>query len=94
MAGWPVARTPLPDGGALLVHRGRALDERAAAAPGTVLRTASELAVACGDGGVLALEEVQREGRARLAAADFLRGVRWSAGARLGGYPGAQESRP
>lgn len=92
MAGWPVARTALADGGALLVHRGRALAESSAAAPGTVLRLAPELVVACGAGAYV-IEELQREGRARLSAVEFLRGVRLGPGDRLGGYPDAPAER-
>ncbi len=92
MAGWPVARTALPGGGTLLVHRGLALDLAHSAEPGSVLRADDALVVACG-GGVYSLEEVQREGRARLRAQEFLRGVQVRAGDRLGGYPGAATAR-
>jgi methionyl-tRNA formyltransferase len=93
MAGWPVARTMLPDGGVLLVHRSRLASEAAApAAPGTLLAVGEEIVVACG-GGALAILEGQREGRARLAAAELARGARLQPGDRLSLYPGPAKSR-
>lgn len=84
MAGWPVAQTTLPDGGGLRVHRGR-LGGRGAGAAGAVQVDGEEIGVICGDGGVYLLEEVQREGKARMAAADFQRGAGLQAGDLLGG---------
>jgi methionyl-tRNA formyltransferase len=92
MAGWPVARTALSGGETLLVHRGSALDLAHVAEPGSVLRADSDLVVACG-GGAFSLEEVQREGRARLPAREFLRGAQVRVGDRFGGYPGAAPVR-
>jgi methionyl-tRNA formyltransferase len=48
---------------------------------GTVLD--DTLLIACGEGGAVRLLEVQREGRAAMAAADFLRGSPLPAGTRL-----------
>lgn len=87
MAGWPVARTALPGGGVLLVHRGRVSRAEAAAVPGTLLEVGAEIVVACGSG-ALAIQEAQREGRARLSAAELARGARLQVGDRLGVYPG------
>src|SRR6056297_2700377 len=53
--------------------RSRLLPERAEASPGTVLGSA--LKVVCGDGGVVELTELQRQGKRPVAAADFLRGA-------------------
>jgi len=92
MAGWPVARTVLPAGDALLVHRARSSGSAARAAPGTLLEIGPEILVACGSG-ALAILEGQREGRARLDAAELARGARLQAGDRLGGYPGPATSR-
>ncbi len=92
MAGWPVARTHLPDGGVLLVHRARAIAPSASAAPGTLLELGAEMLVACGEG-ALAIQEAQREGRARLSAAELARGARLQAGERLGVYPGSADSK-
>lgn len=91
LAGWPVARTTLPDGGVLLVHRARPAPARGAAAPGTLLEIGAEITVACGTG-ALAILEAQREGRARQPAAEFARGARLRTGDRLGGYPGSPSS--
>lgn len=93
MAGWPVARTHLPDGGVLLVHRARAVAPSARAVPGTLLEVGEEMLVACGEG-ALAVQEAQREGRARLSAAELVRGARLQAGERLGVYPGPADSLP
>jgi len=41
--------------------------------------------VICGDGDVYLVEEVQREGKARMAAGEFLRGTELAMGAQLGG---------
>lgn len=83
---WPVARTRL-GGDELLIWRA-AVDESAAAAssmpaPGTILRVRPDVAVQCGRGR-LVLDEVQAAGRKRMSAAEFLRGRRIVAGARLG----------
>ena len=52
-------------------------------APGTILRIRPNVAVQCGRGR-LVIEEVQATGRRRMGAAEFLRGRRIIAGARLG----------
>ena len=84
MAGWPVARTRLADGALLRIHRGQPLSAAAAAAPGTVVAADAEgIRVTCGDGTVYLVEELQREGRARLLAGDFLRGTPLIPGTRL-----------
>lgn len=82
-SGWPCAQTRLPDGGALLIHRGAAVDAPRSAAPGTVLANDSALVIACGQG-AYRIDELQREGRGRMDAREFLRGTRVEAGARLG----------
>lgn len=51
--------------------------------PGTLSAGAGKLAVACGQGTQLELREVQLEGRKRLAARDFLNGIRLAPGERL-----------
>ncbi|MBR0757521.1 methionyl-tRNA formyltransferase [Bradyrhizobium jicamae] len=53
---------------------------KGAGAPGAVLD--DDLAVACGDGAIRLLE-LQREGKARMKAADFLRGTPLKSGARF-----------
>ena len=52
------------------------------AAPGTVV-SSQPLAVACGDGLTLVLEEIQAENSRRMAAADYLRGHPVTVGTRL-----------
>src|SRR5690348_5443628 len=93
---WPVARTRL-GADELLVWRA-ALDVSAlpgtapaepleggsaGAVPGTIVRMKPDVAVQCGRGR-LVLAEVQAAGRKRMGAAEFLRGRRVIAGARLG----------
>lgn len=78
---WPGAYTQL-DGRPLKVWKAAALPRRAGsgppspAAPGTVLAASLHegLLVACGDGEVVALLNVQTEGKKPLSAAEFLRG--------------------
>lgn len=68
---WPVA-TCRVDGKVMKVftsHVGETTD----AVPGTVV-SCQPLAVACGDGLTLVLDEVQAEGSRRMPAADYLRG--------------------
>ena len=52
--------------------------------PGTLLPDRGTLRVACGLGTLLEVHELQLEGRKRLAARDFLNGVRPSPGEKLG----------
>lgn len=82
-AGWPAARAVLPDGGTLLIHRGAAVAPPRAGMPGEVLAAGEELVIACREG-AYRVDELQREGRARLSARDFLRGARIEPGARFG----------
>ncbi len=76
---WPIARTKL-DGQELLIYRARVEDRNIGdEPPGTVVRVAPVPVVQCG-AGRLALLEVQAPGRKRMAAADFMRGRRITAG--------------
>jgi methionyl-tRNA formyltransferase len=68
------------DGAATRLKVLRTAQGEGAGAPGTVLD--ARLTIACGDGAVR-LVEVQRAGRAPMAAADFLRGAAIKPGARL-----------
>jgi methionyl-tRNA formyltransferase len=81
---WPVARTTL-NGEDLLVWRARVADGAVPdnAQPGAIVSVKPEPIVRCGSG-MLVLLEVQAPGRRRMAAADFMRGRRIAAGARLG----------
>ena len=83
---WPGAFTTFRDS---LLHLWRACPEvttppHASLPPGTLRVEGKHLLAACGQGTWLELDEVQREGRQRLPAADFLNGVRISPGERLG----------
>ena len=87
---WPGARTVLPDGRALGVHRAAVLEsavlESAPTAPGRVDAAAlveGRLVVACAEG-ALDLLTVQPAGKKPMPTADFLRGARLDAGAILG----------
>ncbi len=66
----------------LRVIEARPLLVTTAAAPGTVLpgNLATALSVACGEGTVLSLEQLQRPGKKPVGAADFLRGFPLDAG--------------
>jgi methionyl-tRNA formyltransferase len=82
---WPVARTTF-NGEDLLIWRAKLTietDVGTDAAAGTIVRLKPEPVVKCGNGALI-LVEVQKPGRRRMPAADFLRGQRAAAGARLG----------
>lgn len=68
---WPVATCRF-DGKGVKVYT-TSVGESTSAVPGTVVST-QPLAVACGDGYSLILQEIQPEGSRRMAAADYLRG--------------------
>jgi methionyl-tRNA formyltransferase len=80
----PGASTTL-DGAEVKVWRARPLTTRDGVTPGTILSASASdgLVVACGEG-ALALDELQKAGGKRLAAADFLRGTRLEPGRRFG----------
>ncbi|HEY2573767.1 MAG TPA: methionyl-tRNA formyltransferase [Verrucomicrobiaceae bacterium] len=85
---WPGSYCLLPaaEGNAappLKVHRAELIGVEAGGfEPGTILAAMDDLRVACGQG-VIALREVQAEGRKRMNAADFLRGHPLAPGAVL-----------
>lgn len=68
---WPVATCRMDDK-TVKVYRTQ-VGEATDAAPGAVV-SVSPLAVACGDGVSLVIDEIQPEGSRRMAAADYLRG--------------------
>jgi methionyl-tRNA formyltransferase len=90
---WPGAFTAL-DGKKLIVHRMEVVDapgsqesipaEPASILPGQIRIAEHRLLVACAGSTWLELIEVQLEGKKRLAAAEFLRGIALPANARLG----------
>ncbi len=72
---WPGAFTSL-DGKKLIAHRMRVADERAESADaGAVILQDKRMLVACAQGTWLELMEVQLEGKKRVTAAEFLRGL-------------------
>jgi methionyl-tRNA formyltransferase len=79
---WPSAFTFL-DARLLKIHRARAAPATASHDPGVVVGAGETITVAAGHG-CLEIEELQLEGRKRLAAADFARGGLLTAGKRLG----------
>ena len=81
---WPGAFTAL-NGKKLIVHRLAVAEHSAAAAePGTIAIDGLSMLVACARGTWLELMEVQLEGKKRMSAAEFLRGMQLRSGARLG----------
>jgi methionyl-tRNA formyltransferase len=80
---WPSTFTRL--GHKLLkIHRAQALAESSAGKPGTVLALGETVRVAAGRG-VVEIEELQLEGRKRLAAKEFARSGQLAVGTVLGG---------
>ena len=71
---WPVATAEL-GGKGFKIFRVEKLEKQTDAAPGTLLELNKKgLEIACGDGGVLRIAELQAEGGKRMAAADYFRG--------------------
>jgi methionyl-tRNA formyltransferase len=77
---WPGAHTLLR-GKKLIVHRMHALAERGIE-PGVLQVRDLEMAAGC-RGGAVVFDEVQMEGKRRMAAAEFLRGFQMRSGERL-----------
>ena len=82
---WPHAASVL-DGARYLIHR-TAITGSAGPhppAPGTIVDSSGDrLLVSAGDGGTIAILEIQPEGRRRLETRAFLAGHRWSPGQRF-----------
>ncbi len=71
---WPVAVTEL-GGIRCKVFSTDVCEDRSDAAPGTVLSAGKDgIRIACGDGSVLRINELQADGGKRMSAADYLRG--------------------
>jgi methionyl-tRNA formyltransferase len=83
---WPGGFTAM-DGKKLIVHRMDAAEAAGVlvAEPGTMRVVDHRLLVACAQNTWLELVEIQLEGKKRLGAAEFMRGMQLGAGARLGG---------
>ena len=74
MRPWPVAHTLL-DGQRIKVWAGQAVAQNAPDEAGTVIATDKDaLYVACGEGTVFKMTELQPAGKKRMPAADYLRG--------------------
>lgn len=78
---WPCAEAYLR-GGRLKIYKSELLRQHRQGMPGEILDE-KDFVVACGDGGLLRLAEVQGESSRRMSGADFLRGHPVSAGERL-----------
>ena len=80
---WPGTFCLLPSGAQLKIWKTHVVEHaEACPAGGTVIGADESLRIACGSG-VLALDEVQLEGRKRMSARDFLRGHPLEAGSLL-----------
>lgn len=72
---WPVASTDKLTGETIKIYRTEETGERTQARPGTVLAAGKQgIVVACGEGTVLRITELQAPGKKRMKAADYLRG--------------------
>ena len=82
---WPVALTTR-DGGRIKLFQSRMTDRVADVVPGTVVEADPKtgLFVACGDGHVLQILDVQMVGKKRMSAGDYLRGHAMQKGTVLG----------
>jgi len=81
---YPAAWATLPDGSQLKLFRTAVAEESGRlGAPGEVLEAGERIVVACGEGAVELLA-LQREGKRRMDARDFLNGYPLEVGARLG----------
>lgn len=80
---WPVATTKLC-GKTLKVHESRLSEIRTNATAGEVVSTENGIMVACGDGKIITLTEIQLEGKKRMNSLDFLRGHAIEKGTILG----------
>lgn len=72
---WPVASTDKLTGENIKVYRTEETGDKTQAEPGTVLAAGKQgIDVACGEGTVLRITELQAPGKKRMKAADYLRG--------------------
>ena len=72
---WPATTTRLPNGAEVKVFAVEETGEGTHAAPGSLVRAGKEgIDLACGDGRVLRITELQAQGKRRMSAADYLRG--------------------
>ena len=72
---WPGASTVALTGEPVKLWRAQVLDRKTEKTPGTVVEAGAQgIDMACGDGRVLRILELQAPGARRMAAADYLRG--------------------
>ena len=72
---WPATSTDAFTDEPVKVFRTVVTDQKTSAAPGTVVAAGKDgIDIACGDGGVVRILELQAPGSRRMAAADYLRG--------------------
>jgi len=72
---WPATSTDVISGDTVKIYRSAVLDKTVSAQPGTIVAAGKEgIDIACGDGQVLRVLELQPPGSRRMAAADYLRG--------------------
>ena len=72
---WPATSTDVISGEPIKIFRSVVPGHKTAAQPGTIVAAGKEgIDIACGDGGVLRVLELQAPGGRRMAAADYLRG--------------------
>ena len=72
---WPAASTEIIGGQTVKVFEVEETGAATSAAPGTIVAAGREgIDVACGDGLVLRIKQLQAQGGKRMAAADYLRG--------------------
>jgi methionyl-tRNA formyltransferase len=80
---WPGAHTMLR-GKKLIVHRMHLVERPLGAEECMLVVRGDSMFVGCGEGTMIALDEVQMEGKRRMSAAEFLHGHQIKSGERLG----------
>lgn len=72
---WPATSTDVISGDTVKLYRSAVLEQNTSVRPGTIVAAGKEgIDIACGDGKVLRVLELQAPGSRRMAAADYLRG--------------------
>lgn len=72
---WPATSTDVISGDTVKLYRSAILEQKVSADPGVIVAAGKEgIDIACGDGQVLRVLELQAPGSRRMAAADYLRG--------------------
>lgn len=72
---WPATSTDVISGDTVKIYRSVVLEQKISAHPGVIVAAGKEgIDIACGDGRVLRILELQAPGSRRMSAADYLRG--------------------